>query len=163
MLKFRSITNTNFFKGEKQGGRSIMQNAVSLLNYNFSICLYMCYFLFICIWLVVGQIWNAQAGTCLPTSEGNLLKEIHSVALIIMWVFVGGGLLFGIFSLTVRSCEEGSCLCWDMFRFVLQFMTCGLCDISKWGDRWGMLAKNSSLRYSDNKKNYTETRRKWIG
>jgi hypothetical protein len=65
------------------------------------------------------------------SSNAYNLRTADTVAAAFMWVYIFGGGLVAVMALVTYSCDEGSCIGWDVGRFLVLFFTCGLLDIGK--------------------------------
>ena len=164
--RFGRHTRNIIGKSGHREGENILMKITNMISYEIPVCLYLIYGLFMFIWLILGHAWiHAEPSNSMCNSDHKVaynLRTADLVASIFMWIFVFGGFLLAIFTATTYSCEEGSCILWDVCRFIGLFLTCGLLDIGKVTKKGPVMIQSAPDRYAQNKARYTPIRWGWI-
>lgn len=142
--------------------KTVMETTIGLLNYNFFICIYIMFLLFMFAWLIVGMIWHYNALPCTPATEATILQAAHLFAMICMWIYNIGGVLLVFIAVFFKSFDEGSCMSYETTRFVIQCMTLGIVDIEKCRGNSEERKIKRVIRFRQNKEKYSVERKKWI-
>ncbi len=161
----RGIDVESLERRELSRGDNVLLQTVSTINYDLGVCIYTFFILFCFVWVIIATIWGRSlpvTSPCRTTNEGEMILDTHSLLVGLLWLYLIGGALVTVFTLTVYACNEGSCIGWDTIRCFFIFLSCGQIDIAHNSQRGADMLATSKARYTANLKSYNELRRRWI-
>jgi len=112
--------------------KNILQVTQDLILYDFVVCFYIFFVIFFLVWTIIGSVWLSEIDSNSSCYQNHtFLIRICLYNVIVMWIFLGVGLIVFLFTILVYACEDGSCTFYDMCRCSMLICSCGFCDIGK--------------------------------
>eukprot|EP01016_Furgasonia_blochmanni_P056580 TRINITY_DN9674_c0_g1_i10.p1 TRINITY_DN9674_c0_g1~~TRINITY_DN9674_c0_g1_i10.p1 ORF type:complete len:301 (-),score=18.27 TRINITY_DN9674_c0_g1_i10:95-997(-) len=139
----------------RSGGKDVCETTKHLLLYDVGVCIYMVFILFAIVWTILGYIWNGGENSICKDKFSSVFA-LAEIARTLTWVFFIGGLIFGLLTLIILACEEGSCTVDSTLRYICLIMTCCMCDMRKKNQKPGRSRAEIRRSYSNQRTGWVD-------